>query len=145
MTYHRKNDFARIAKRMQDMDHHIHTFEDERPETISIWAGTFVNVFHPKKSDVRLCEKMLTSELTNFELDEKEHENLTNKQFPKETIYIINEWFDINRIIDDDGNYDDYKSRSKDAIPNIVPDVMCYYAGSGDLYWARKLKLASRL
>ncbi len=145
MTFDRKNTIACVAVRMGDTNHHIHSFEKERPKTISIWVGTFANLSRPKKTDVRLCEKMLTSELANIELDEKEHENKTNKQPPQETVYIINEWFDINRMIDNDGYYDDYKSRSKDAIPNIVPDVMCYYAGSRDLYWARKLKLARRL
>lgn len=145
MTYHRTKSDACVSHRINDSDHHIHEFENRHPETITIWVGTFANVSRPKKSDVRLCEKMLTSELTHFELDEKEQENKTNKKPPQETVYIINEWFDINKIIDDDGNYDDYKSRSKDAIPNIVPDVMCYYAGSGDWYRARKLKLVPRL
>lgn len=145
MTYHRTKTEACVANRMNDANHHIHDFENRHPETITIWVGTFANISCPKKTDVRLCEKMLTSELTNIELDEKEHENKTNKKPPRETVYIINEWFNINRMVDDDGNYDDYKSRNQDAIPNIVPDVMCYYAGSRDLYWARKLKFARRL
>lgn len=144
MTFDRKHTVACVANRMHDADHHIHIFEEERPETISIWIGTFANLSRPKISDVRLCEKMLTSELTNIELDINEHENRINKRPPHENVFIINEWFDINKV-DDDGDYYDYESSCKDIIPNKVPDVMCYYADDKALYSARKLKFITCL
>lgn len=87
---------------------------------------------------------MLTSELTNIELDINEHENRINKRPPHENVFIINEWFDINKV-DDDGDYYDYESSCKDIIPNKVPDVMCYYAYDKALYSARKLKFITCL
>ena len=131
---------------MGDSNHHIHFFEKSHPETIIIWVGTFANVSRTKKADVKLCEKMLTSDLTNVELDENKHENQTNKRPPSETVYIINEWYRVKK--NNAGDYDDhedYNSKNKDAIPNIVPDVMCYYAETSALYRVKKLRWVANI
>lgn len=146
MTYHRTKSDACVANRMNDGNHHIHDFESKHPETITIWVGTFANVSRPNKSEVRLCEKMLTSVLTNIELDVKEHENKTNKKPPQETVYIINEWYHVKK--NRDGTYkdhEDYESKSKVTIPNKVPDVMCFFTETGCLYGAKKLKCIAQL
>ena len=141
MTFDRKKTIACVANRMRDADHHIHQFEEERPNEISIWIGTFANISRPKKSDVKLCEKMLTSELANIELDDNESENKTNKRPPRENIFIINEWFDIRTGSDENSDdYDDFESNDKNVIPNKVPDVMCYYYKTKALYRANKLQ-----
>lgn len=131
MTYYRKNNNASVAFRIGDSNHHIHSFEKERPETISIWIGKIANLANPHQYDVRLCENMITSEMAQIEIDSINIENETNKLAPNQNTYIINEWYDHNGI--------EYRPKSSDYFPNRIPDVISYYAPTKSLYRAKKL------
>ncbi len=136
-TYDRKNSHSLVYKRLSDKNHHIHPFEEERGETISIWVGTIANRNHPKKKEVLLCEKMLTSEMSQLEIEDDAVENLTNTLPPKENVYIISEWYNPE--------YYEHRPKSKVYIPNIVPDIISYYAPKKYLYRIKRLKFVGVL
>ena len=112
MTYTRKNNISCVATRMGDTNHHIHSFEKERPDTISIWIGQIANIKHPTQQDVRLCENMITSEMAQIEIDDFKVENQTNKLAPTQNVYIINEWFGLDCV--------EYRPQSRVYISNII-------------------------
>ena len=131
-TYDRKNSISCVFNRLSDRNHHIHQFEDERNDTISIWVGTIANRNHPSRKEVLLCEKMLTSEMVQLEIEDDAVENQTNTHAPKENVYIISEWY--NR------NLDEYRPKSPLFIPNIIPDIISYYAPDSFLCRCKRLK-----
>ncbi len=127
-TYDRKESVACVYVRMNDKDHHIHEFENGE---IKIWVGTIANKRKPTQKEVFLCEKMITSELSQIELDDKKIVNGTNKKPPKQNVYVINEWYGKNNF--------EYRPMDSNTIPRIVPDVMTYYAPEQIYYRSKQL------
>ncbi len=120
-----------VGRRLKNHDHHIHDFEDGRSK-LQIWIGTIANV-RAKENDVRICENLLTSLLANkICVGEKNLENRTNKKPPINNVYVINEWWKIN-------NYE-LKRRTVGSVPDVLPEVLEYYAETKALYGAKRLK-----
>ena len=74
---------------------------------------------------------MITSELSQIELDDKKIVNGTNKKPPKQNVYVINEWYGKNNF--------EYRPMDSNTIPRIVPDVMTYYAPEQIYYRSKQL------
>lgn len=120
-----------VGNRLNNHDHHIHDFED-RTELIQIWIGTIANK-KAKKSDVRICEKMITSQLASEAgVGKGNLENKTNKKPPINNVYIINEWWKTNE--------GELKKKTHGSVPDVIPEVMAYYSETKALYGANKLK-----
>jgi hypothetical protein len=120
-----------VGMRMRNHDHHIHDFENKQTEFLQIWIGTIANI-KPKEHDVRICENIITSELANITIGEKNLENRTNKKPPINNVYIINEWWKTNE--------DEVKKRSRSSVPDVIPDVLAYYGQTQALYGIARLK-----
>ena len=136
-TYDRKNYVSCVFRRLGDSNHHIHQFEEERRDSILIWVGIIANRDHPSRKEVLLCEKMLICEMAQLEIEDEAIENVTNTLPPKENVYIISEWYNSERS--------EYRPKFQVYIPNIVPDVIKYYAPKNYLYRSKHLKLVGVL
>lgn len=123
-----------VASRMRNHDHHIHEFE-QRNKYLCIWVGTISNIRSVKKTDVKHCEKMLTSYLVQaYQTYDGEIVNKTNYKAPKDTdIYLINEWYNSK-------NEMEYQRRASGSISRIIPDVLSYYADGNSIYSSKRLK-----
>lgn len=120
-----------VGNRLNNHDHHIHDFED-RTELIRIWIGTIANK-KAKESDVRICEKMITSQLASEAgVGKGNLENKTNKKPPINNVYIINEWWKTNE--------GELKKKTHGSVPDVIPEVMAYYSETKALYGVNKLK-----
>lgn len=108
-----------VGKRLKNKNHHICEVVERRDE-LEIWVAKFANK-KPQKYDVNLVEKVLTSVLDQvIKSDTDEILNETNKLRPKDTAYIINEWYYI------DGRARcNYPSKS---ICSRIPDVLACYS-----------------
>lgn len=120
-----------VGERMSNSNHHIHEFEDERTVGLQIWIGTIANM-KARKSDVCICENIITSELANIGVGEKNLKNKTNKKPPVNNVYLINEWWKTND--------DEIKKCPQGSVPAIIPEVMEYYSETNALYGVNKLK-----
>ncbi len=120
-----------VGKRLKNHDHHIHDYENRQNVILQIWIGTIANV-KAKEHDVRICENIITSELANITIGEKNLENRTNKKPPINNVYIINEWWKTNG--------DEVKKRSRGSVPDVIPDVLEYYGQTQALYGIARLK-----
>ncbi|MBO7589705.1 MAG: hypothetical protein J6T18_09830 [Bacteroidaceae bacterium] len=137
MTWHRKNSGACVANRMGDKNHHIHEYENERPKSILIWVGTIINKKIFSSDDVHLCETILISDLSIFDVDDKHLVNKKDMTYDGDNnVYIINEWFDKSKAEDTR-----YKQRPGgiNAIPNLVPDVIIYNGRDESYSYAKRL------
>lgn len=137
MTWHRKNSGACVANRMGDKNHHIHEYENERPKSILIWAGTIVNKKTISRPNVHLCETILINDLSIFDVDDNHLVNKKDMTYNGDNdVYIINEWYDFNK--QDDTRYKQ-RPGGTNAIPNLVPDVIVYHGNEKSYTYARKL------
>ena len=80
---------------------------------------------------------MLTSEMVQLEIENDAVENQTNTHAPKENVYIISEWYNSDLI--------EYRPKSPLFIPNIVPDIISYYAPDNSLYRCKRLKYINKM
>ncbi len=120
-----------VGNRLNNHDHHIHDFENNT-EIIHIWIGTIANK-KAKENDVRICEKMITSELaSDVGVGIENLENRTNKKPPINNVYIINEWWKTNE--------EELKKKTRGSVPAVIPEVMAYYSETKALYGRNKLK-----
>ena len=111
------------GKRLGNKGHHINEVSD-RKEDLTIWVAKFGNK-KPLKYDVNLIEKVLTSVLDQVIVtDNQSMLNETNKLRPRDTAYIINEWYYMNGepVLK-------YKSGS---ICSCLPDVLICYTNNDD-------------
>lgn len=120
-----------VGKRLKNHDHHVHDYENIKNVILQIWIGTIANV-KAKEHDVRICENIITSELANISIGEKDLENKTNKKLPINNVYIINEWWKKNN--------DEIKRRIRGSVPDVIPEVLAYYGQHQTLYGIAKLK-----
>lgn len=120
-----------VGKRLTNHDHHIHDFENKRNVVLQIWIGTIANV-KANEYDIRVCENIITSELANIGIGEKDLENRTNKKPPLNNVYIINEWWKTND--------DEIKKKTLGSVPGVIPEVMAYYEQTQALYGITRLK-----
>jgi len=127
---------ASVSVRFRNANHHIHEFEG-RPDCLNIWVGCISNIRKVSEDDVKLCEKMLTSEIVQIELSDEQVVNRTNFKAPVSSVYIINEWFDTHLT--------EHRTKAALAIPNKVPDVISYYAPEKLIYKANRLMRVGKL
>lgn len=123
-----------VASRMKNHDHHIHEFE-QRDQYLHIWIGTISNLRRVEEMDVKHCENILTSYLVQaYQTYDGEIVNATNYKAPKDTdIYIINEWYRQKNEVE-------CINHAKGSIPQIMPDIVSYYAEGSSIYSAKRLK-----
>lgn len=106
------------GERLSNKKHHINEVI-ARKEVLSIWVAKFANRI-PKKYDINLAEKMLTSILDQIiKTDRIEVLNKINKLRPRDTAYIINEWYHTN------GNA--ILRYPNNEMCNYFPDVLVCY------------------
>jgi hypothetical protein len=120
-----------ISKRFKDKGHHIEEIEERLN---SIYVGCLSNVKRPTRSQIMLAEKIVTAYLSEAVGDRLLNE--TNKYYPSQNVYVINEWWKPNGV-------DMWKRQPHNSPSNIVPDVLSYhYKGNDDnlLFGCRKLK-----
>ena len=124
-----------VHKRLCDKDHHINEIKDRLN---SIYAGCISNVENPSSNSIRLIEKMITAYLADT-IGRKSMLNLTNFKYPKQNVYVVNEWWK------EDTEYL-WQRQPKNAPSHILPDVLTYhYWDSNDIemYECKKLKKVS--
>ena len=106
------------GERLSNKKHHINEVI-ARKEVLSIWVAKFANRI-PKKYDINLAEKMLTSILDQIiKTDRIDVLNKINKLRPRDTAYIINEWYHTN------GNA--ILRYPNNEMCNYFPDVLACY------------------
>lgn len=120
-----------VGRRLKNHDHHIHDYENIKNVVLQIWIGTIANV-KANEYDIRVCENIITSELANIGIGEKDLDNRTNKKPPINNVYIINEWWKTNE--------DEIKKKTRGSVPDVIPEVMAYYKETHALYGIARLK-----
>jgi len=119
-----------INDRLRDKGHHIEEFRSS-----SIYVGCLANVKRPVKSQILVTEKIITACLTDI-VGKDNVFNATNKYFPAENVFVINEWWKKNGEAV-------WERCPKNTPSNIIPDVLTYhYKGNDDneLFGCKKLK-----
>ncbi len=120
-----------VEDRLSNSNHHIRELQ-ERSDSLRIWVGSFGNIKNPTKDDVNLCEKMLTSEMMQIEVDDAYTANKTNLKSPNDDVIIVNEWFDLEMS---------HRERTSKISPaNRVPDVISYWSKTKEVFVAKHLK-----
>ena len=122
----------KVYERFSDKGHHIEEIENR---ICSIYVGCISNIKTPSRSQIGLCEKIITAYLGEF-LGEENMLNSTNFYYPNKNVYIINEWWktDCKNL---------HLRQPKNAPSNIVPDVLTYHYKQHDeidLFGCKKLK-----
>ena len=120
-----------VFKRFQNTNHPIKSMELR--EGLEIWVGCLSNIRQSTSFEghVFLCEKIITSVMTQIELDSDEIKNGTNFSAPDTNVYVINEWYSP------EGRKWD-KIKGKD-VPQVVPDVIAFNAVTHAAYYTERL------
>ena len=112
------------GKRMTNKRHHINDVKS-RPSELKIWVAKFANLNRPRKVDVNIAEKLITSVISQVIItDESAVLNQTNKLRPRKHIYLINEWYYKNGY--------PMKQYREGAICKMLPDVLICYPDSDE-------------
>lgn len=106
------------GKRLGNKKHHINEVAN-RKEDLTIWVAKFGNK-KPQKYDVNLAEKVITSVFDQVIItDNQSMLNETNKLRPRDTAYIINEWYYRNG--------EPVLRYKRGSICSYLPDVLVCY------------------
>lgn len=121
-----------VYERLSDKKHHIEEIQN-RPH--SIYVGCLSNIKNPTRNQIKLVEKIIISSLT-YIVGEENVLNATNKLFPAENIFVINEWWKTT-------GESTWKRQRKNAPSNIIPDVLTFHYkenNDNELFCCKKLK-----
>ena len=119
------------GKRIRNKHHHIEEVVQEA-DHLCIYVAKFDGIV-PTKKHLNVVENLFISFL--FQHLVKEPDIMLNKQSfykPKNNCYVVNNWFSpsLKEILR-------YK---KDSFCKLIPDTICYYAETGVIYGASKIK-----
>lgn len=120
-----------VYKRFQNTKHPIKSFEQR--EGLEIWVGCLSNIRQSKyfENHVFLSEKIITSVMTQIELEPQEVRNATNFSAPNTNVYVINEWYSA-----DEKKWEKLNGKT---VPQVVPDVIAYNAVTQAAYYTERL------
>lgn len=125
-----------VGARLSNQGHHIEEVSS-RPEHLNIWVAKFDNK-QPSENDVNIVENMLIAFLEQCLVDVTEETlNRQSLSAPKDKVYIINEWYDINS--------NEISSYAKGSLYNRIPDVISYYPETKALYCSSKISYKADL
>lgn len=121
-----------VFERFGDKGHHIEEIEHR---VRSVYVGRIANIKNPNRSQIMLCEKIITAYLAGV-LGEENMLNSTNFYYPNKNVYVINEWWkkDCKNL---------HLRQPQNAPSHIVPDILTYHYKQDDdidLFGCRKLK-----
>ena len=118
-----------VTQRFNDRDHHI----NEIPNCRNIWIGSFENRY--TKTDIDVVENMFIHILSFFINDSQllnKRDKALNKviKYTKGNVFLISKWNNINR-------------QPEYSIKLQLPEIAAYFVETGEVKFARKLRLHS--
>ena len=118
-----------VYKRLKDKNHHLREIEHR---DYGIWIGKFSNI-EPRKTDINLVEKIITSELAELELGFENMMNETNFRPPIHDVYVINQWYHPMKNTE-------WKRINRNSPANYIPDLMIYDSFTNEIKGTRKIR-----